>query len=110
MRRPPGERYHVYIMASLSRTLYIGVTNELARRAYQHRMKVVPGFTSKYNVTRLVYAEEFGDVRDAIAREKQIEGWRRDRKIELVESVNPEWEDLAETWLAAEQDPSLRSG
>ena len=71
---------------------------------------MVPGFTSKYNVTRLVHAEEFGEVKDAIAREKQIKGWRRDRKIELIESVNPEWDDLADAWSATEQDPSLRSG
>ena len=103
-------QYHVYIMASLSRTLYVGVTNDLARRAFQHRTKVVPGFTSKYNVTRLVYAEESGDVREAIAREKQIKGWRRERKIELIESVNPEWDDLADAWFASEQDPSPRSG
>ena len=68
-------------MASLSGTMYVGVTSNLAARALQHRTKVVPGFTSKYNVTRLVYVEEFEDVRDAIAREKQIKGWRRDRKI-----------------------------
>jgi len=97
-------------MASLSRTLYVGVTNDVARRAFEHRTKVVPGFTSKYNVTRLVYAEGFGNVRDAIVREKQIRGWRRNRKVELVESPNPGWDDLAATWFAAEQDPSLRSG
>ena len=105
-----SKRYYVYIMASLSRTLYIGVTNDLARRAFEHRTKAVSGFTSRYNITRLVHAEEFGDVKDAIAREKQIKGWRRDRKIELIESVNPEWEDLADAWFAAGQDPSLRSG
>ena len=103
-------QYYVYIMASLSRTLYTGVSNDLARRTSEHRNKVVPGFTHKYNVTRLVHAEAFGDVRDAIAREKQIKGWRRSRKIELIESANPGWDDLAETWFAAEQDPSLRSG
>ncbi len=86
------KQYGVYIMASLSRTLYVGVTNDLARRTLQHRAKMVPGFTSKYNVTLLVHAEQFGDVRDAIAREKQIKGWRRDRKIELIEMNNPEWE------------------
>ena len=90
------KRYHVYIMASLSHTMYIGVTNDLARRAIEHRRKVVPGFTSRYNVTRLVYAEEFNDVRDAIVREKQLKGWRRERKIALIESVNPEWDDLAD--------------
>ncbi len=102
-------RYHVYIMASQSRTIYVGVTNDLARRMFEHRAKMAPGFTSKYNVTRLVYAEEFDDVRDAIAREKQLKGWRRERKTALIESVNPEWDDLAETWFANEQDSSLRS-
>jgi putative endonuclease len=102
-------RYHVYIMASLSRTIYVGVTNSLAQRVFQHRMKMVPGFTSKYNITRLVYAEACDDVRDAIAREKQLKGWRRERKMTLIESVNPEWDDLAETWFAAEQDSSLCS-
>ena len=87
-------QYHVYIMASLSRTLYVGVTNDLARRAFQHRTKVVPGFTSKYNVTRLVYAEESGDVREAIAREKQIKGGSRQKKLDLVNGMNAEWQDL----------------
>jgi len=102
-------RYHVYIMASLSRTTYVGVTNDLARRVFEHRTKMVPGFTSKYNITRLVHAEEFHHVKDAIARERQIKGWRRERKMALIESMNPEWDDLAETWFATEQDSSLRS-
>jgi len=110
MRIMPRRQYHVYIMASLSRTMYVGVTNDLAARAFQHRTKVLRGFTTKYSVTRLVHAEEFSDVRDAIAREKQIKGWRRERKVALIESANPEWEDLSGTWFVAEQDPSLRSG
>lgn len=104
------KQYHVYIMASLSRTLYTGVSNDLRRRVHEHRTGLVPGFTSRYNVIRLVYAEAFTDVREAIAREKQIKGWVRSKKIALVESVNPEWEDLSEAWFPAEQDPSLRSG
>ena len=110
MRIMPRRQYYVYIMASLSRTMYVGVTNDLAARAFQHRTKVLRGFTTKYSVTRLVHAEEFSDVRDAIAREKQIKGWRRERKVALIESANPEWEDLSGTWFVAEQDPSLRSG
>jgi putative endonuclease len=103
-------QYYVYIMASLSRTLYTGMSNDLRRRVHQHRNGLVSGFTSRYNVARLVYAEAFEDVRDAVAREKQIKGWLRSKKMALVESVNPEWEDLSEAWFPAEQDPSLRSG
>jgi putative endonuclease len=87
--------YYVYIMASRSRVLYIGVTNDLARRVNEHRQGATPGFTSRYRVTRLVYFEEFADIRAAIAREKVIKGWRRSRKISLVEKRNPTWEDLS---------------
>ena len=72
--------YYVYIMASERRTLYIGVTNDLQRRVYEHKSKLIPGFTAKYNVTRLVYYEEFSDIREAIAREKVLKGWKRKRK------------------------------
>ena len=87
--------YYVYIMASRSRVLYIGVTNDLARRVSEHKHSLIPGFTQKYRVTRLVYVEQFGDIRDAIAREKQIKGWVRARKLRLIEAVNPTWEDLS---------------
>ena len=73
--------YHVYIMASRSRVLYTGITNDLARRVGEHKCRLRPGFTSRYHITRLVYCEQFGDVRDAIAREKEIKGWVRARKI-----------------------------
>src|SRR5438874_10079300 len=76
--------YYVYIMASRSRVLYTGITNDLARRVYEHRRHLTQGFTNTYHVTRLVYFEEFADVRDAIAREKQIKGWSRARKIQLI--------------------------
>lgn len=89
--------YYTYIMASRSRVLHAGVTNDLARRVNEHKQGLIAGFTSKYRVTRLVYFEEFADIRDAIAREKQIKGWRRSRKISLIESRNSTWEDLAET-------------
>ena len=92
------KQYFVYIMASNSGTLYVGMTNSLERRVYQHKHKVFEGFTSRYDVNRLVYFETFGDVRDAIAREKQIKHWRRSKKLELIESVNPKWEDLSEGW------------
>jgi len=93
--------YFVYIMASKSRTLYTGVTNNLVRRVYEHKQKLIPGFTKKYNLTRLVYYETMPEVRAAITREKQIKGWRRAKKIALIESLNPHWQDLSANWLDA---------
>src|SRR5208282_4389740 len=87
---------YVYILASKSGVLYIGVTNRLTRRTIEHRQKFVEGFTKKYNVTRVVHWERFGDIRSAIAREKQIKGWLRSKKVALIESRNPGWIDLAE--------------
>jgi len=92
------KRYYVYIMTNRSRTLYTGVTSNLKRRVYQHKHKLIPGFTSKYSITRLVYFEETEDVRAALAREKQIKGWLRAKKIALIESTNPTWEDLSTRW------------
>jgi len=89
-------QYYVYIMTNRSGTLYTGVTNDLARRVYQHKHKLVRGFTSRYNIDRLVYSEMFGDVRQAIAREKEIKGWLRAKKIALIEAVNPGWKDLSQ--------------
>ncbi len=89
--------YYVYIVASQTRTIYIGLTNNLVRRIFQHKEKVVEGFTRKYNCTRLVYFEHFNDVRAAIAREKQIKDWIRKKKVALVESMNPQWEDLTDS-------------
>ena len=87
--------YYVYILASrIGGTLYVGVTNDLVRRVGEHREKLVPGFTRKYGVTRLVYFEEFQDIRDAIGREKQLKKWNRAWKIRLIEAVNPNWDDL----------------
>jgi putative endonuclease len=90
--------YYVYIMTNVSRTLYTGVTNNLERRVYEHKCKLVPGFTNQYNITRLVYFETTPDVIAAVAREKQIKGWRRSKKVALIESVNPLWEDLSTGW------------
>ena len=90
--------YYVYIMTNHSGTLYTGVTNNLERRVYEHKNKLVPGFTSKYNITKLVYFEEGNDVNAALAREKQIKGWLRAKKIALIESINPEWKDLSSNW------------
>ncbi len=88
--------YYVYILSSFTRTLYIGVTNDLQRRIREHKQKLVPGFTSKYDVDRLVYFEEFADVREAIAREKQLKKWARLKKERLIKTVNPNWEDLSQ--------------
>ena len=90
------KNFYVYIVANKSRTLYTGVTNDLERRVFEHKNKLVSGFTEKYNVNRLVFYEETSDINAAITREKQIKGWLRARKIELIESVNPEWRDLSE--------------
>ena len=91
--------YYVYIMTNPSHTvLYVGVTNNLKRRVHEHKHKLVEGFTSKYNVTYLVYYEETSDVRAAIAREKQIKGWVRARKVALIEASNPAWRDLSADW------------
>jgi putative endonuclease len=86
--------YYVYVLASISRTLYIGVTNDLERRVVEHGEGLMPGFTAKYHVKRLVYFEAFGEIEAAISREKQLKGWRRAKKIKLIESLNPRWDDI----------------
>jgi len=83
-------------MTNTSRTLYAGVTNDLERRVYEHKQKLVPGFTSKYNITKLVWYETFPDIQQAIEGEKRIKGWVRSRKIAMIESQNPNWEDLSQ--------------
>ena len=98
--------YCVYILASRSRTLYTGVTNNLIRRVWQHRWGSVPGFTTMYRIHRLVYYEPFRDVRQAIARESEIKKWRREKKVTLIEARNPTWEDLAVGWLDAPKTKS----
>ena len=92
------KQYYVYIMTNRSGTLYTGMTNDLRRRVWQHKQKLVEGFTKRYNITRLVYYEETPDVDGAIAREKQIKSWRREKKVALIESVNSGWKDLSEGW------------
>ncbi len=94
---PTERRYFVYIIANENRTIYIGVTSDLARRIQQHRAKTFAGFTAKYAVSTLVYLEEFGDIRDAITREKQFKGFRRAKKTALIEVENPHWEDFLKT-------------
>ena len=95
--------YYVYVMTNKGHsTLYTGVTNGLTRRVFQHREKSIPGFTSRYNLDHLVYFETLADVREAIAREKQIKGWSRRKKEELIVTKNPRWNDLAVTDLGLE--------
>jgi putative endonuclease len=91
-------QYYVYIMTNRSGTLYIGVTNDLERRVYQHKTKQIEGFTKKYNLTKLAYYEVGADVREAIAREKQLKGWSRNKKLALIGSSNPGWDDLSDAW------------
>ncbi len=92
------KEYYVYIVASKSRTLYTGITNHLERRVVEHRMKSTPAFTARYNIHRLVYFETWGDVRAAIAREKEIKSWGRMKKIRLIESKTRDWKDLSDGW------------
>jgi putative endonuclease len=96
------KNYFVYIMASNSRTLYTGVTNNLERRVLLHKRKLLPGFTQDYNISHLVYFETFGDIHAAIRREKQIKGWRRAKKVTLVIRKNPAWRDLSQGWWGKE--------
>ena len=98
------KHYFVYIMTSSTGTLYTGMTDNLARRVYEHKHKLSQGFTVRYNVNRLVYIESFGDVREAIAREKQIKSWRRSKKLALIRQSNPKWEDLSKEWLDDEDE------
>ena len=93
------KQYYVYILASRKNgTLYTGVTNDLARRVYEHKHGLTEGFTSAYGVDMLVYYDQTPDAREAIAREKQIKKWNRAWKIRLIESTNPQWKDLAANW------------
>ena len=89
---------YVYIMASKSGTLYVGVTSNIKRRVYEHKQHLMPGFTDKYDVDKLLYVEMIGDPASAINREKQIKKWRREKKVASIDSVNPEWNDLSQDW------------
>ena len=97
--------YYVYVMTNRSGTLYIGVTNDLERRVSEHKAKKIPGFTAKYNITRLVYFEEFASVREAIGWEKKLKGWLRSKKIALVKEKNPQLRDLSQDWIAEATTP-----
>ena len=98
MATMPEHSYFVYIMASRSQTLYIGVTGNLQRRVSQHKLNAFDGFTAQYKIDRLVYFERYTYINNAINREKQLKRWRRGKKIALVHSTNPTWIDLSEEW------------
>ncbi len=91
-------RYYVYIMASRSLNLYTGITDNIYRRALEHKHSAIEGFTKRYNINRLVYYETFKHVGNAIAREKQVKAWTRAKRIALIKSLNPTWQDMAEGW------------
>jgi putative endonuclease len=102
--------YWVYILTNKRNgTLYIGVTNSLERRTWEHKTKAIEGFTKKYGLDCLVHFEQFRDVNRAIDREKEVKGWLRKRKLELIERDNPQWTDLSAGWFANPLDSSLRS-
>ena len=91
--------YFVYILTNFSNnTLYVGITNNLQRRLYEHKHKLIKGFTEKYNINKLVYYECTSDVLSAISREKQLKGWKKIKKINLITSINPQWNDLSKEW------------
>ena len=100
--------YFVYMLSNRSRMLYVGVTNSLERRLFEHRERFVPGFPERFGLTRLVYYEVTGSVEAAISREKEIKGWVRRKKTALIHSLNPEWKDLSEEWMPPHPD-TLRS-
>ena len=102
-------RFYVYLMASRTRVLYCGITNNLGRRVQQHKEGTHPGFSKTYRCTRLVWFQNFKYVDSAILREKQIKRWRREKKLALIQEQNPSWQDLSELWLGEENCRSLRS-
>lgn len=97
--------YFVYILSNFSGTIYIGVTNNLERRFFEHELKINSGFTAKYNISKLIYFEEYNDINEALAREKQLKKWNRSKKLDLIRIKNPEFKDL----LKGEEIPRLRS-
>jgi len=90
--------FYIYIMASKSGTLHVGMTNNIKRRVLEHKNHLAPGFTDKYSIDRLLYVENFANPASAINREKQIKAWRREKKVKLIDSQNPAWNDLSEGW------------
>ena len=90
--------FYVYIMSSKSGTLYVGLTSDIKKRVYEHKNHLIAGFTDKYNIDRLLYIETMSEPASAINREKQIKAWRREKKVELIDLLNPEWNDLSQDW------------
>ena len=102
----PMKQYFVYIMSNKSRRLYVGITSRLFTRVFEHKNKVLPGFTARYQFDILVYYEEYSEVVNAIAREKEIKGWRREKKLKLILADNPDWADLSAEW---EESPAWKA-
>jgi putative endonuclease len=96
--------FYVYIMASKTVTLYTGLTSNIKKRVWEHKNHVVPGFSDKYKTERLLYYETIGDSLSAIGREKQIKNWRREKKVKLIEIINPQWADLSCEWYDKRKD------
>ena len=94
-----AKRYYVYIATNFSNTtLYIGMTNNIVRRMYEHKYKLLDGFTKRYNINKLVFCEEFVDPTSAIAMEKKLKGWVRSKKLELIKNINPKFDDFSKDW------------
>ena len=110
--RKRDHHYFVYILCSRTRVLYCGVPNNIVRRTEEHQLGELPGFTALYRCHRLVWFEHYQYIHNALEREKQIKGWTRAKKIQLIEEANPSWSDLSEAWREKTADPSatLRSG
>jgi len=92
------KQYYVYILTNKSGTVYVGITSNIKKRIYEHKNKLVEGFTKKYNIDKLIYFETFSDVCSAIAREKTIKGWLRKKKLQLIKTTNPDWVNLSHDW------------
>ncbi len=99
--------YYVSILSNKSGNLYVGITNDLQRRMYEHKNKMITGFTSKYNINRLIFFQSFSNPDDAIIAEKRIKGWKRERKIELIKTLNPKMIDLSDDWLESKNSNVL---
>lgn len=97
------KQFFVYILANSTKMTYIGITNNIERRVFEHKKGLIEGYTKKYNISKLVYLETGSDINMAIKREKQLKGWIRAKKVNLIESVNPNWDDLSLEWVVAEK-------
>ena len=102
-------QYFVYILSNKSRMLYVGVTNNLERRIFEHKTKLIPGYTKHYGLAQLVYYESTSDINSAIFREKEIKGWVRRKKVALINSFNPDWNDLSVEWTLPHPDTLRRA-